>query len=101
MERTEAELSGSIVYWFAAELVRHKPVEGPEPPAKVVGRNEVVGLLSELGVIIVTIALLCSFFDHPVHALDYAAGKDDMLLYQAFATNLGTQSALDACLARA
>jgi hypothetical protein len=54
------------------ELVRREPLEGLEPAAEVVGGNEVVKVLSQLGMISVVIALDRRFLDRPVHSLGLA-----------------------------
>ncbi len=52
--------------------MQSRPLEGLEPSAEVIGGNEVVTALSELGMVFVVIALDRSFLDRPVHSLDLA-----------------------------
>jgi hypothetical protein len=49
MDRIEPEAFRFFCPLFADELVWREPLEGLEPAAEVVGGNEVVKLLSELG----------------------------------------------------
>ena len=72
MDRIEPEAFRFFCPLFADELVRREPLEGLEPAAEVVGGNEVVKVLSELGMIFVVIALDRRFLDRPVHSLDLA-----------------------------
>ena len=72
MDRIEPEAFRFFCPLFADELVRREPLEGLEPAAEVVSGNEVVKVLSELGMIFVVIALDRSFLDRPVHSLDLA-----------------------------
>ncbi len=57
MDRIEPEAFRFFCPLFADELVRCEPLDGLEPAAEVVGGNEVVKVLSELGMIFVVIAL--------------------------------------------
>ena len=61
MDRIEPEAFRFFCPLFADELVRREPLEGLEPAAEVVGGNEVIKVLSELGVIVVMITLDRSF----------------------------------------
>ena len=61
MERIEPEALRFLCPLFADELVRCEPLEGLQPSADVVGGNEVIKVLSELGVIVVMITLDRSF----------------------------------------
>ena len=74
MDRIEPEAFRFFCPLFADELVRREPLEGLEPAAEVVSGNEVVKVLSELGMIFVVIALDRSFLDRPVHSLDLSIG---------------------------
>lgn len=72
MEQIEPEAVRLFYPLLADELVRSKPLEGLEPSAEVVGGNEVVKVLSELGMVFVVIALDHGFLDRPVHSLNLA-----------------------------
>ena len=72
MDRIEPEAFRLFCPLFADELVRREPLEGLEPAAEVVSGNEVVKVLSELGMIVVMIPLDLGFLDRPVHSLDLA-----------------------------
>ena len=72
IERIEPEAFRLFCPLLADKLVRSKPLEGLEPSTEVVGGNEVVKVLSELGMVFVVIALDRSFLDRPVHSLDLA-----------------------------
>ena len=74
MERIKPEALRFSCPLFADELVRSEPLQGLEPAAEVVGGNEVIKVLSELGVIVVMITLDRRFLDGPVHSFDLAIG---------------------------
>jgi hypothetical protein len=61
MERIEPEALRFLCPLFSDELVRFEPLEGLQSSAEVVGGNEVIKVLSELGVIVVMITLDRSF----------------------------------------
>jgi hypothetical protein len=72
MERIVPEAFSFRCPLFADERVRRESHEVHEPSAEVVGGNEVVKVLSELGMIVVMIPLDLGFLDRPVHSLDLA-----------------------------
>lgn len=72
MERIQPEALRLTCPLFADELERCEPLEGLEPPAKVVGADEVGEMLFELQVAVVVKALDSGFFDRAVHPLDQA-----------------------------
>ena len=74
MERIDPEALRVFCPLFADELVRREPLEGLEPSAKVAGSNAVIEMSSQLGVIVVVIALDRRFLDRPVHSLDLSIG---------------------------
>ena len=72
MERVQPEALRLICPLFADELERCEPLESLEPPAEVVGADEVGEMLFELQVAVVVKAFDSGFFDRAVHPLDLA-----------------------------
>lgn len=92
MERIEPEALRLICPLFTDEIVRREPFESLEPPAEVVGADEVGEILLELQVAVVVKAFDGGFFDGAVHPLDLAI--------RPWVLDLG-EAVLDAVLAAA
>ena len=74
MERIECEAFGLIGPCLADELVGREALEGLEPAAEVVSRDEVGEMPAELVMALVVEALDGRLLDGPVHPLDLTVG---------------------------
>ena len=74
MEWIESEPFGFGCPDFADVFIRGEALEGLQPPAKIVGADEVCEMGIELLVAVVVIALDGGFLDGPVHAFDLTVG---------------------------
>ena len=72
MDRIESESVRVVCPDFADVFVGREAFEGLEPPAVVVGIDEVGEVALGLPVAVVVIALDGGFLDRPVHAFDLA-----------------------------
>jgi hypothetical protein len=74
MDWIESEPFGFGCPDFADVFIRGEAFEGLQPPAKIVGADEVCEMGIELLVAVVVIALDGGFLDGPVHAFDLTIG---------------------------
>jgi hypothetical protein len=74
MEWIESEPFGFGCPDFADVFIPGEAFEGLQPPAKIVGADEVCEMGIELLVAVVVIALDGGFLDGPVHAFDLTIG---------------------------
>ena len=80
---------------FAAELVWRETFEVLEPPAEVVGVDEIGEMPAELGVIVVVISLDGRVLDRAVHAPDLAIGPWVIWLCEAMLNVVSPTSAVE------